>query len=86
MPETYKKMFFEKMRIKFLKELSYLNDETMYKIIWSFFKGNALTVNKKNKDWEAVKQVLAKKSKDINPQIMADLLVLATKEEQEAKD
>ena len=67
MPETYKKMFFDKMRIKFLKELEFLSDDTMYKIIWSFFKGNALTVNRKNKDWEAVKQVIAKKCKDVNP-------------------
>ena len=44
-----------------------------------------MTINKKNKDWEAfllaVKEVIAKKSKDIDPRIMADILVLATKEE-----
>ena len=67
MDVTYKKMFFDKMRLKFLKELEYLKDETLYKILWSFFKANAMTINRKNKDWEAVKEIIAKKSKDINP-------------------
>ena len=84
MEKTYKNMFFNKMRSKFLKELEFLNDETLYKILWASFKAEALTISAKNEDWIAVKQVLVKKSKDISPKIMADILVIATKEEQDA--
>jgi len=61
----------------------YLKDETLYKILWAFFKGNAMTINKKSLEWEAVKEIIAKKSKDIDPRVMADILVLATREEQD---
>ena len=85
METTYKKMFFDKMRVKFLSELQYLKDDTLYKILWSLFKADAINIHAQSTDWEAVKEVLVKKSKDISPQVMADILVLATKEEQEAK-
>ena len=84
MEKTYRTMFFNKMRTKFLKELEFLKDETLYKILWASFKAEALTISAKNEDWIAVKQVLVKKSKDISPKIMADILVMATKEEQDA--
>ena len=84
MDTTYKKMFFSKLRTKFLKELAYLNDETLYKILWSFFKAGALTISTKNAEWQAVKQVLVKKSKDISPKVLTDILVIATREEKEA--
>ena len=48
MDPTYKKLFFTKLRLKFLKELEYLKDETLYKILWAFFKAEALTINSKN--------------------------------------
>ena len=51
MDATYKKMFFTEMRSKFLKELEYLKDETLYKILWSFFKAEALTISSRNAEW-----------------------------------
>lgn len=38
MDDNYKKQFFAKMIDKFLKELRYLKDETLYKIVWSLVK------------------------------------------------
>lgn len=38
MDENYKKQFFAKMIDKFCKELRYLKDETLYKIVWSLVK------------------------------------------------
>jgi hypothetical protein len=38
MNKTYKNLFFTKMRNKFLKELKYLKEETLYKILWSLLK------------------------------------------------
>jgi len=38
MDDTYKNLFFEKTAEKFLKELRYLKDETMYKIVWAMVK------------------------------------------------
>ena len=44
MDETYKNMFFSKLRMRFIKEIEFLNDETLYKILWAFFKGKAITI------------------------------------------
>ena len=44
MDETYKRMFFSKLRMRFLKEIEFLNDETLYKILWAFFKAKAITI------------------------------------------
>ena len=80
MDDAYKKMFFEKVRHKFIKELQYLKDETLYKILWSFFKAGQLKVDERNPEWQGIKETLVKRSKEISPKVMADLLVLATLE------
>lgn len=38
MDNTYKGLFFEKTKEKFLKELKYLKEETFYKILWACLK------------------------------------------------
>ena len=38
MDETYKGLFFQKTQQKFVKELNYLKDETLYKIVWALLK------------------------------------------------
>ena len=81
MDETYKNMFFSKLRMRFIKEIEFLNDETLYKILWAFFKGKAITIQTSNPEWQAIKEILVKKSKDINPKILTDILVIATVEE-----
>ena len=44
MDDTYRKMFFSKLRMRFIKEIEFLNDETLYKILWAFFKAKAITI------------------------------------------
>lgn len=41
--KTYRNLFFEKVRDRFVKELQYLKDETAYKILWAMFKADQLT-------------------------------------------
>ena len=84
MDDTYKKMFFSKLRMRFIKEIEYLSDETLYKILWAFFKAKAITIQTSNPEWQAIKEILVKKSKDIGPKVLTDILVIATTEEREA--
>ena len=42
MDNTYKGLFFEKTIDKFLRELSYLKDDTLYKIVWSAIKSETI--------------------------------------------
>lgn len=80
MDNTYRKLFFEITRDKFIKEIKYLKDETTYKILWSFLKSNELTIDDKSQDWMTVKQAIIKRCKELSPKTMADILVLSTQE------
>lgn len=42
MDKTYKSLFFEKTKEKFYKELKYLKEETLYKILWACVKAEEL--------------------------------------------
>jgi hypothetical protein len=42
MDKVYKALFFKKLKPKFLKELKYLSEETLYKIIWSMLKAEEI--------------------------------------------
>lgn len=44
MDEKYKKMFFDRLIDKFIKDLPYLNEDTLYKILWSIIKAERLVV------------------------------------------
>ena len=81
MDETYKGLFFKNTKDKFMKELRYLNDETMYKIIWALIKSETMTVSAESLEWNLVKDVISEKAVDISPKIMSDLLVLSTMEQ-----
>jgi uncharacterized protein YjaZ len=50
--ETYRTMYFQKVRERFLKELKHLKGETMYKIIWSLMRSKQLTISKENYEWQ----------------------------------
>ena len=81
MDETYKGLFFKNTKDKFMKELRYLKDETMYKIIWALIKSETMTVSAESLEWNLVKDVISEKAVDISPKIMSDLLVLSTMEQ-----
>ena len=80
MDETYKRMFFSKMQDKFLKELRFLKDETLYKIVWALVKSNSVSVSATSAGWNAIKEAVSDRADEISPKIMADLLVLSTME------
>ena len=80
MDETYKGLFFSKMTDKFLKELRYLKDETLYKIVWAMVKSRTVVIASNSVRWQTVKAVLQERAKEMNPKVMSDLLVLSTME------
>jgi hypothetical protein len=51
MDSVYRSMFFDKTRDKFIKELEYLKDETMYKILWALFKADKITAQAHDLTW-----------------------------------
>jgi len=73
-------MFFEKCKPKFLEDLKYLKDETLYKILWASFKANSIVISENNLEWISVKTTLIEKAKDLSPKTLCDLLLLSTKE------
>jgi len=80
MDKTYKELFFQKTKEKFFKELKYLKEETLYKILWACIKSGELTVSENSSEWQAVKQVIISRSKELSPKVFADILVLSTLE------
>lgn len=44
MDDKYKKMFFDALIDKFVSDLPFLNEETLYKILWSMIKAERLVV------------------------------------------
>ena len=90
MDDTYKGMFFKRMQDKFMKEMRYLKDETLYKIVWAMVKSESVTIAANSVEWNAIKASIGDRAAEISPKIMADLLVLSTleasAEEQQSDD
>ena len=80
MDQVYKGLFFEKTKDKFLKELKYLKEETLYKILWACVKAEQLSVSEKSLEWQGVKEIIISRSKELSPKVFADILVLSTLE------
>lgn len=80
MDEAFKNVFFKKMRQKFLKELRYLKEETLYKILWSLIKANELKVSDQSPEWLMVKEDLKERAKELSPKCLSDILLLSTLE------
>jgi hypothetical protein len=55
MDKTYKAEFFDKLMDKFVHDISYLKEETIYKILWSFLKADRLNVKEDSFEWFQVK-------------------------------
>ena len=58
MDEKYKRMFFDKFVDKFIKDLEFLNEETLYKVLWSLVKAKRLVVKNDAIIWMTVREVL----------------------------
>ena len=80
MDKTYKGLFFEKTKEKFFKELKYLKEETLYKILWACVKAGELTISENSSEWQGIKQVIISRSKELSPKVFSDILVLSTLE------
>lgn len=80
MDDAHKTMFFQKTQDKFLRELSYLKDETLYKVVWALVKSGSVAVASNSDQWAAVKTCVRERAADISPKVMSDLLVLSTRE------
>lgn len=58
MDERYRDMYFSKFLDKFVKDAPYLDEDTLYKILWAFIKANRLVVREDAYEWLQVRQVL----------------------------
>eukprot|EP00347_Sterkiella_histriomuscorum_P019411 403341726 len=76
--KTYKMMFFELFKEKFMKDLGFLDQETLYKILWSLTKADVIEVSEKGYEWMLIKDAIIKKSKDMSPDVLTNLMVLST--------
>jgi hypothetical protein len=80
MDKTYKSIFFSKLRDKFIKEIKYLKEETLYKILWAMIKAEELKISDDSPEWILIKDILKQKSKELSPKVIADILLLSTLE------
>ena len=83
MDDTYKKQFFKLHSTRLLSELEHLKGETMFKIIWSLVHSGRVKVNTEDHNWQLIKGCVAKRKEDLSAKILADLIVLSTKEAEE---
>jgi hypothetical protein len=82
MDPKYRAEYFNNFLQKFQNDIEYLNEETLYKILWSFIKAERLVVREDAYDWFRIRQSIQKKAKDMSPKILTNILVLST----QAKD
>ena len=78
--EQYKRQFFVSTRTKFMSDMRYLSDDVLYKIIWAYVHSGYIAIEAGNPDWEMVKENLVNKCEECGPQVLADLIVLSSKE------
>lgn len=74
------------MKQKFLNDVQYLKDETLYKILWSMLTSGEMAVSPGDPSWQMVKDKLTVKAHELSPKILADLIVLSTQEHGDAAE
>jgi hypothetical protein len=52
MDDKYRDQFFDKFLDSYLKDMKYLDQDTLYKILWAFIKADRLKVNKDIYEWQ----------------------------------
>ena len=75
MDKTYKSIFFSKLRDKFIKEIKYLKEETLYKILWAMIKAEELKISDDSPEWILIKDILKQKSKELSPKVSSYLQI-----------
>lgn len=78
--KTYRELFFSRVRNKFIKELKYLKEETLYKILWSLLKADQLKITDNSAEWCLIKDMIKLRSKELSPKVLSDIFLLSTME------
>ena len=78
MDDNYKQLFFKYFKEKFFKDLQYLDNENLYKIVWALVKSKQITVNDEGQEWNYVKDAVVAKVKDLDPKTLTNIIVLST--------
>ena len=55
MDPKYRGMYFDKFMDRFVKDSPYLDEDTLYKILWAFIKANRLIVREDAFEWLQVR-------------------------------
>lgn len=78
MDKTFKAMFFDKAIDKFVGNMPYLKEDTLYKILWSMFKAERLTSGGDFMQWFRVRSIIQKRLKEFSPKVLTNILALST--------
>ena len=58
MDPRYRDMYFDKFLDKFIRDLPYLDENLLYKILWAFIKAERLVIKEDAFEWMQVRKVL----------------------------
>ena len=67
MDETYKNQFFDKLMEKFIGDMKYLDDTTLYKMLYSFIRAGKFQEEKDAYEWLRIREIIKGKAKTIDP-------------------
>lgn len=86
MDKTYKAEFFDKLMDKFVHDISYLKEETIYKILWSFLKADRLNVKEDSFEWFQVKGAIKQRANEFSAKTLSDIIILSTVAKEKGKE
>lgn len=78
MDGKYQELFFSKYMHHFVRNIQFLKEETLYKMLWSFVKADRLVVREDAYEWTQVKQAIQERARELSPKVMTNILVLST--------
>ena len=58
MDERYKDLYFDEFQDRFMNDMPYLEEETLYQLLWSFIKADRIAVNDNNYQWQRIRDIL----------------------------
>lgn len=76
--KTIRDQFFDNQMHKFKKQAEYMNEETLYKFLWSFVKAGRLVGEKDAIEWNHVRHVIQQRQKEFSSKTMTNIMVLST--------
>ena len=77
MDEKYRGLFFDKLMHKFVNDIKYLEEETIYKILWSFLRAERLHVREDSYEWVQVKMAIKERCKEFGAKTLTDIIILS---------